>query len=158
MDPHRPDAPRPGAGQIDWSPARYAGVFILALVGLTVLRYLVLRFTEYGISAAALQAVPPMVAAQVEGQRLARRMNPLPGGGAMWRAALGMTGLAGAILVGWTLLGTLLIPGLADAFLAAPLMIAIVLAVYLALFLPLNRFFLGLAARAERRRLDRTGG
>ncbi|MEM1272687.1 MAG: ABZJ_00895 family protein [Pseudomonadota bacterium] len=85
-----------------WSPARYAATFVLTALGAIILIALVIMATGINLGSAAVQFIPAIFAAMIEGQRYAKSGADAPSGPAMWRAAAAMTGIATGLLMLWT--------------------------------------------------------
>lgn len=83
-------------------PAIYALTYVLTALGAVLLVVLMIYLTGINISSAAMQFLPVVVAAMVEGHHLGKSGAPQPSNGAMWRAAVAMTGMAAGLLLMWT--------------------------------------------------------
>jgi len=94
---------------------RYGGVYVAVLVALIVVGWLLARFTSVGIPSGLNTVLPPMMAALMEGQAMAKRSGVMMPSGAMWRSAVAMTAVVAAINMG-ILFGLSMIPGFADLF------------------------------------------
>ncbi|MDF1872166.1 ABZJ_00895 family protein [Vannielia sp.] len=94
---------------------RYGGVYVAVLVALIVVGWLLARFTSVGIPSGLNTVLPPMMAALMEGQAMAKRSGVMMPSGAMWRSAVAMTAVVAAINM-VILFGLSMIPGFADLF------------------------------------------
>lgn len=131
---------------------RYAGVYIAAAIGLAALTWAAAALLGVRLPTGLSTALPPMLAAMIEGQALARAARaPIPGGDA-WREAGRMT-LVVALLNAVILAGVLTFtPELANAQAAS--IIGLVFLVLLGVVFLVNRFFLGLGARSQLKSME----
>lgn len=131
-------------------PARYALTFLLTLVAGVVVVTL-LRVT-FGVDLASsfLPIIPAMVAATLEGNKYARSTEAPLENRAAWKAAFVMTAIAVAFYAVLAVLLLSLSAQVQDATVAGGFMAA-VMAVYTVVWLIMNRVFLGLGVRNERK-------
>ncbi|MCO6384977.1 ABZJ_00895 family protein [Oceanicola sp. 502str15] len=134
---------------------RYAGVYIAAAVALAALLWALEAFLGVSAPSGLSTALPPMLAALIEGQAYARTTRaPLPGGEA-WAGALRMT-LVVAAINAVVLLGVLLVmPELREPQLLG--IVAVVFVVLLGVVFLANRFFFGMGAKSQLKALGAEG-
>ncbi|QDC11073.1 hypothetical protein FHY55_18350 [Oceanicola sp. D3] len=131
---------------------RYAGVYIAAAVGLAVLIWIADAAFGLRLPTGLSTALPPMLAALLEGQAFARAYRELAPNGEAWSIALRMT-LVVAVINAVILLGMLLFtPQLADP--EAFGIIAVVFVVLLGLVLVVNRVFFGMGVKSQLKALE----
>lgn len=131
---------------------RYAGVYVAAMLGLAALTWALQALMGFRLPTGLSTALPPMLAAMMEGQALARGSRALISGAAAWREAAKMTLVVALInaLVLFALLG--LMPELAET--RAVVIIGGIFLLLLAVVLLVNRFFLTLGAKSQLKALE----
>lgn len=134
-----------------WRPRRYLGVFVAGIVGLSLLSGLAFWLFGWNVSSAAVHIVPAVVAAMVEGQRHARTGALEPGEAVLWRAAIAMTGIAGAALIAVTALQFLLSGMLGAVVAVLPMRVLVQLGLIVLVYLAINRWFYVAGFRAAAR-------
>lgn len=136
---------------------RYALWYLGGLVGIVVIALLLQALANLKLPGGVSAIVPPILAAMVEGQRIARaRGTPLPGD-ELVRSAMRMTGVVAAINI--VILGLfLMLPPVAQMLGAAPLWILVGLfAALLAVVGLVNWFFLRQSIANELKRMSKSG-
>ncbi|KAA9007074.1 ABZJ_00895 family protein [Histidinibacterium aquaticum] len=134
--------------------ARYAGIYILVLLGVVVIDALLSSFLPFAVPAGAAAIVPPMIAALAEGGRMTRETEAPLSGSAAWRAALLMTIVVVAVNLGFValVLATGAVAFATEGNLGAMAGLAALLIVAV---LVVNRLFLAMGVRNELRLIER---
>lgn len=129
-------------------PGFYALTYLLTALAGVFLVVLMIQLTGVNLSSAAVQFLPVMFAAILEGQRYAKTGAAEPGSAAMWRAAIAMTGMATGLLLLWSWLQLMQVGQMVNT--AILMRLGLMVLVYLVA----NRWFyqIGFRAAARERR------
>ncbi|MDJ0821490.1 MAG: ABZJ_00895 family protein [Paracoccaceae bacterium] len=134
---------------------RYTGIYVLTGTTLMVLSVFLERAVGIALSSMISMIVPPLVAALLEGKRIARvTMAPISNGEA-WRAALAATAVVAVLNV--VFLGVwMLLPQVSHAMRGAELSsLGLLFAVLLGVVLLINRIFLTMGSSQEMKLIAR---
>ncbi|MEM9320374.1 MAG: ABZJ_00895 family protein [Pseudomonadota bacterium] len=113
--------------------------FVLVALGAVFVITLLIMAAGINISSAAVQLIPAIAAAMIEGQRHAKSGAELPSKGQIWRAAFAMTGMAMGLFLFWSGLQFMQMP--ADIRDTAVPAILVASAVFLPVYLFANWWF-----------------
>lgn len=144
-------------GTLNWK--RYAGVYILAMIGLMIIGLLLERLFGLSLPSGLSTVLPPMMAAMIEGQKRADAgLGPYEKTEA-WSAASLATMVVGVITVA-VLAGLLiLMPVMREMFSSISMITwVLVFAGIMAITLLVNRFFLTMGYKNQRTALDKKAG
>ncbi|WP_424941017.1 ABZJ_00895 family protein [Aliiroseovarius sp. S253] len=141
-------------GALNWK--RYAGVYILSMIGLMILSLLLERLFAFSLPSGLSVVLPPMMAAMIEGQKRADAgLGPYEKT-EIWSAASLATSVVGVITVA-VLAGLLvLMPPMREMFSSISMMTwVLVFAGIMGLTLLVNRSFLAMGYKNQRKALDK---
>ncbi|WP_298904618.1 ABZJ_00895 family protein [uncultured Aliiroseovarius sp.] len=141
-------------GTLNWK--RYAGVYILSMIGLMILGLLLERLLGFSLPSGLSTVLPPMMAAMIEGQKRADAGLAQYENVEAWSAASSATMVVGVITVA-VLAGLLiLMPPMRQMFSSISMMtLVLVFAAIMGVTLLVNRFFLTLGYKNQRKALDK---
>ncbi len=131
---------------------RYAGIYIATALGLALLTWVLASFAGVRLPTGLSTALPPMLAALLEGQAFARETREPLLNDEAWSAAFRMTlvvAVINAIILGGVLLFT---PELTNPEVLT--IVGVVFLVLLVVVLLVNRIFLGMGARSQLKALE----
>ncbi|THH35053.1 hypothetical protein E4Z66_14570 [Aliishimia ponticola] len=127
---------------------RYAGIYVLTVIGLAALAWAMATFLGFDFPAGAGSVIPTMIAALAEGQNQARATGKAPERRALWGAAFSATLIVAAIN-GVFMVVLMQMPSMAELFRAVPANFLVMLGVFvLIVTLLTNWWFLGVGAKA----------
>jgi hypothetical protein len=141
-------------GTLNWK--RYAGVYILSMIGLMIVGLLLERLLGFSLPSGLSVVLPPMMAALIEGQKRADAGLEPYGKAEAWSAASLATMVVGVITVA-VLAGLLILMPLMREMFSSISMITwvLVFAGIMALTLLVNRSFLTMGYKNQRKALDK---
>ncbi|NDW54676.1 ABZJ_00895 family protein [Aliiroseovarius sp. PrR006] len=144
-------------GALNWK--RYAGVYILSMIGLMIIGLLLQRLFGFSLPTGLSTVLPPMMAAMIEGQKRADAGLGQYENTEAWSAASLATMVVGVITVA-VLAGLLiLMPLMREMFSSISMMTwVLVFAGIMGLTLLVNRFFLTMGYKNQRKALDKKAG
>lgn len=137
---------------------RYAAIYILAMAALFILSIVLEQLAGIPIPSGLSTVIPPMMAAMIEGQRVAKAERRTFESDGKWRAAFKMTGVA--IVINTIVAGLLMaFTDIGQAFAAAGANIVVSVAAFLiVLTLLVNRMFLATGIKQIERAARRGPG
>ena len=144
-------------GTLNWK--RYAGVYILSMIGLMIIGLLLQRLFGFSLPPGLSTVLPPMMAAMIEGQKRADSGLGQYENTEAWSAASFATMVVGVITV-VVLAGLLIVmPPMREMFSSISMMTwVLVFAGIMVLTLLVNRVFLTLGYKNQRKALDKKAG